>query len=380
MKLAGRQIAAFLRNPPPPDLLAIVLYGPDEGMVRERARLVAGRIVDDLQDPFRVATLTGADLKADPALLADEAAAISLTGGRRLIRLRAAADDCEKALQAVLDGSAADALIVIEAGDLPPRSKLRKLAEAHNRAAALPCYADDGSTVSRLVAHTVRRAGADIEPDALAFAAGYLGNDRATTRMEAEKLALYAGKGGKISLEDAVACIGDSAALSLDDIAFAVGAGDLVALAVALDRAAAETVAPVSILRAVGRHFQRLDAAQALIAAGTDERSAMTRLRPQVFFRRQEAFARQLRQWPQGRIFAVLAKLNQAEIDCKTTGLPDQQIAERALFDLARSGAQAAPAMARKSAADRLAPPTRAPSTSGGASSAAALSGLTEPP
>ena len=366
MKLAGRQIAAFLRDAPPPELLAVLLYGPDEGLVRERARLLAGKVVEDIGDPFRVATLTGPDLKADPALLADEAAAISLTGGKRLVRLRAASDDCATALEGVLDGPAADALIVVEAGDLPPRSRLRKLAESHGRAAALPCYADDDDAVSRLVEHAVRSIGARIDPDALAFASDHLGNDRMTTRMEAEKLALYAGDGGTITLEDAVACIGDSAVLSLDDIAFAVGAGDLAGLSGALDRAAAETTAPVSILRAVGRHFQRLDAAQTLIAAGRadDIRTAMTRLRPPVFFRRRDAFGRQIRRWPQSRILAAIARLNRAEIDCKTTGLPDRAIAERALVELARAGAQAAPAMARKSAAERLAPPTSAPSTS----------------
>ena len=364
MKLSGRQIAAFLRNPPPPDLLVVVLYGPDEGMVRERARLLAGKVVEDIQDPFRVASLSAMDLKADPARLADEAAAISLTGGKRLVRLRGAGDDCEKALQAVLDGPAADALIVVEAGELPPRSKLRRLAESHDRAAALPCYADDDDAVSQLVEHAVRSAGARIEPDALAFAADRLGSDRMTTRMESEKLALYAGEGGTITLEDAVACVGDSAALSLDDIAFAVGAGDLAGLSTALDRAAAEATAPISILRAVGRHFQRLDTVRTLVAAGAEARTAMTRLRPPVFFRRQAAFRSQLPRWPQGRILAALARLNRAEIDCKTTGLPDRAIAERVLIELAQAGSQAAPAMARKSAAERLAPPTSAPSTS----------------
>ena len=364
MKLSGRQITAFLRNAPPPELLAVILYGPDEGMVRERARLIGGKIVEDLQDPFRVAAISGPDLKADPALLADEAAAISLTGGRRLVRLHSAGDDCSTALKTALDGPAADALIVVEAGDLSPRSTLRRLAEAHDRAAAVPCYADDDDAVSRLVEHAVRSAGARIEPDALAFAADHLGNDRMTTRMEAEKLALYAGEGGSITLEDAVACIGDSAALSLDDIAFAVGAGDRAALSTALDRAVAEATAPVSILRAVGRHFQRLDTTQALVATGVDARTAMNRLRPPVFFRRREAFARQLRRWPHGRILAALARLNRAEIDCKTTGLPDRAITERVLIELAGAGAQAAPAMARKSAAERLAPPTSAPSTS----------------
>ena len=129
MKLAGRQVAAFLRDAPPPELLAVLLYGPDEGLVRERARLLAGKVVEDIRDPFRVATLTGPDLKADPALLADEAAAISLTGGKRLVRLRAAGDDCAKALEAVLDGPAADAFIVVEAGDLPEDVEFREHVE-----------------------------------------------------------------------------------------------------------------------------------------------------------------------------------------------------------------------------------------------------------
>ncbi len=338
MKLTGRKIDAFLREPPAA-VLAALLYGPDEGLVRERSRILAHTVVEDLQDPFRVAALSGLEAAADPARLADEAAAMSLTGGKRLVRLRPAGDECAPALEAALNGPAAETLIVVEAGNLPPRSALRRLAEAHSRAAALPCYADDAATIARLVEEAVRSAGARIAPDALAFVTAHLGNDRMTTRQEAEKLALYAGDGGEITLDDAVVCIGDSAALSLDDIAFAVGAGDLAALSRALDRAAAETVAPVAMLRAAGRHFQRIDMAQHHIAEGQNARSAMARLRPPVFFRRQDAFQSQMGRWPRNWLDRALARLNQAEIDCKTTGLPDRAVAERALLDITRAAA-----------------------------------------
>ncbi len=340
MKLAGRQIEAFLKAPLPEGLLAVLLYGPDEGLVRERSRLLAGKVVEDLQDPFRVATLSGPEAKADPALLADEAAAISLTGGARLVRLRPAGDESAEALRNALEGPAADALIVVEAGDLTPRSSLRKLAESHKRAAALPCYSDDADAVARLVERTVEEIGASIAPDALAFAAQHLGADRMTTRQEAEKLALHAGPGGRVTLEDAAACIGDSAALSLDDIAFAVGGGDVGGLAAALDRATADAVAPVAILRAVGRHFQRLDRASRDMAEGADARTAMSRLRPPVFFRRQTAFRAQLGRWPTHWLAAALERLNRAEIHCKTTGLPDRAIAERLLLDLAHAASR----------------------------------------
>ena len=50
------------------------------------------RVCPDLRDPFRVAELTAAALAADPARLADEAAQISLMGGRRVVRVREAGD------------------------------------------------------------------------------------------------------------------------------------------------------------------------------------------------------------------------------------------------------------------------------------------------
>lgn len=339
MKLTGQGIASFLADPPA-DIVAVLVYGPDEGLVRERAGILARKVVEDPNDPFRAASLTGAQIKDDPALLADEAAAISLTGGKRLVRVREAGEDCAAPLSDVLSGPVPDAMIVIEAGDLSPRSGLRKLAEGNATAAAIPCYVDGERDISQLISEAMAAMEARIESDALAFAARHLGADRMSTRSEIDKLVLYAGPGGRIGLDDIVACVGDAASLSLEDIAFAVGDGDLAGLVVALDRARAEAVAPVTILRTVGRHFQRLDAALAAKAEGADPRSAMSALRPPVFFKRQDAFRRQMERWPRDWISLGLTRLNDAEVNCKTTGLPDRAVAERMLMEMARAAAR----------------------------------------
>ncbi|MGC2522189.1 MAG: DNA polymerase III subunit delta, partial [Stellaceae bacterium] len=85
MKIAPSRVAAFLQRPDP-EIRAVLLYGPDAGLVRERADAVARTVCTDLSDPFRVAMLNGAVLAADPARLADEAAQLSLVGGRRVVR------------------------------------------------------------------------------------------------------------------------------------------------------------------------------------------------------------------------------------------------------------------------------------------------------
>src|SRR5258708_38788563 len=82
VKLAPSRIAAFLQRPDP-EIRAVLLYGPDGGLVRERAGIIGRTVCPDLNDPFRVADLSAATLAADPARLADETAQLSLTGGRR---------------------------------------------------------------------------------------------------------------------------------------------------------------------------------------------------------------------------------------------------------------------------------------------------------
>src|SRR6201996_954349 len=107
MKLQGAAVERFLGKPDPA-VRAVIVYGGDEGLVRERAARLGKTVVADLADPFQVAVLSGDALAGDPALLADEASAMSLMGGRRLIRIRDGSDKVTKALNAMLDGPTGD--------------------------------------------------------------------------------------------------------------------------------------------------------------------------------------------------------------------------------------------------------------------------------
>src|SRR5579859_3288274 len=102
VKVAPAKADGFVARP---DARArvVLVYGPDEGLVRERTVRLCRTVVDDLDDPFRVADLDAVKLKDDIARLVDEAAAIPLTGGRRVVRVRGADDGCAKAVTAVLE-------------------------------------------------------------------------------------------------------------------------------------------------------------------------------------------------------------------------------------------------------------------------------------
>lgn len=333
MKVSGAAADRFTKAPPE-GICAVLLYGPDAGLVRERASNLIIAIVDDPGDPFRLTELTVSALRDDQTILADETAALSLTGGRRVVCVRNATDIIADIFNKLLKTTTADsALVIVEAGDLGPRSKLRKTFEAADNGASIACYSDDGRTIEAVIRETLSARNLTVSPDALQYLRDNLGGDRLVSRSELEKLALYMGNdGGDVTLADAITCIGDTANMTLDDLAFASASGDLSQLTRLIDRVRQEGTASIAILRVLARHFQRLHLASALIESGKSPELAMKSLKPPVFFKQSNAFRSQCIRWPTDLLEATLESIGQAEAACKTTGAPSDEICGQLLL------------------------------------------------
>lgn len=339
MKLQARAIESFLRQPDPA-IRAILVYGPDHGLVRERADSLGRTVLADLGDPFRVADLPAGRLVEDPVRLADEAAAQSLTGGRRLIRIRDADDRSQDSFARFLQTPpAGDSLVVVEAGDLGPRAPLRLLFEGSPIAAALPCYVDDETSLRRVLETRLRDAGLTAERDALAVLAECLVGDRLVAAREIEKLILYMGSSRTIRLVDVQAVVGDAAAIDLDEAAWSAAAGNPGGTDKTLRRLFGEGQSAVAILRLAQKHFQRLHWVSTQLARGVSLESAMAGLKPPVFYKRQAAFTAQVRRWTPAKLAEALDRLAETEAACKRTGAPDETLCARTLLGLATAAA-----------------------------------------
>jgi DNA polymerase-3 subunit delta len=341
VKIEPRQVEAFLKKPDP-KIRGVVVYGNDDGLIAERAVALAKTVCEDLKDPFRVVDIAGDALKHDPARLADEFGAMSLMGGRRVIRVRPAGEESADALENLAAAAAGDALIVIEGGNLTPRSALRALAETEDCLAALPCYMDSEAALEGLVESAARARGLGVDTDALDWIVERLGGDRGQSRSEVDKLLLYKeGDGSKtVALDDAIAVLGDTAAIGIDNVIAATFDGELIALDRALDRVFAEGGNPVQLVRALQRHADQLHLVAGHAAKGGNLEAAMFKARglPRGGPVRQR-FERHLRAWTLTRLSHVLERLLEAEIQCKSTGLPDEAIARRTCLGLAKAEA-----------------------------------------
>jgi DNA polymerase-3 subunit delta len=334
MIVAARDADRFAAGPPK-GLRAALVFGPDAGLVQERAEKLLKTVTPDLTDPFNVADLSEAVLQSDPARLADEAAAISMMGGRRVVRVRGATNDLADLFESFLDDPPGDALVVVEAGDLAKSAALRKLFESDDKAAAIACYADTARNLEDVVRDALRAEGLSIAPDALADAVSRLGSDRGVTRRELEKLALYAKGQKSVSLEDVRAAMGDEAEARAEEACDAAGSGDFARLDLALERLWIADMQPVAVTRSAMGHFQRLLQVCEATARGENLESALKRLRPPLHFLRADSFKAQLRRWQQDRIGEALDMLLEAETLSKTTAVPAEAAVGRTLMNIA---------------------------------------------
>lgn len=329
MKLESRRVPAFLRDPG--SVRVVLLHGEDVGMIRERAEALTRAVAGGLDDPFRVAELARDEVDR----LEAEAASLPMTGGRRVVRVRDAGEAARAGVEAVL-ASTAPALVVLEAPSLASASRLRRAVEAASDGAAIGCYPEEGRALEETIRDVLGSAGVAVEPEALAWLVAHLGADRAATRREVEKLALYAGKGGRVDMDAATACVGDLAGLSLDDALFAATQGDVATADRALELALSEGGSAVGVLRAALLHMQRLHRARLAVDRGVSPAEAAKTARPPVFFRRVGAFARALGLWTEPALMEAMDALTEAERGCKRTGAPDLAICRHAILALAR--------------------------------------------
>ncbi len=325
MKLDAARIDSFLKSPG--NTGVVLIFGKDPGLVAERGLTLIKTTLGGTDDPFRFAELHN----PDPATLLAEATAACLTGGRRVVRVRDASDSLAKPLETLL-AHPPDALVILEAGDLTAKSRLRALAEKHPAAAAIPCYAIDAARLPRVIADRLRAHGLALEPDAVAWVAANIAPEEGPLAQAIELLTLYAGTEQHLSLSDVSAALADGGEISLQDAVDATLTGDPAATDRALTLAYDEGVSPVAILRVLLAELMRLRLAA---ASGLPASAAIAAMRPPVFFKRVPLVTRALTLWPLPALTDAIRAALAAEAACKTTHIPDQAFCRQTLLAFA---------------------------------------------
>ena len=332
--LRGKDIDAFLARPDAGRPI-ILLYGPDAGLVRERADALMASAVDDPNDPFSLVRLDGDELSAEPSRLVDEAMTVPLFGGRRAIRVRAGSRNFASGVDTLADSPIRDCRIVIEAGDLRAESPLRKACERAKTAVAIGCYPDTERDLAKLIDEELRISNLRLAPDARAVLMGLLGGDRQASRNELRKLTLYAHAAGEVTLDDVMAVVADASELKLDPIVDAAFAGNPATVETEFAKAMVAGTYPGVIISAAQRQAAWLHKSALAIAEGTPASAVLEGGYPRLHFSRKGAVEVALRNFSPARLVGIIDQLATAALDMRKQNTLAAAIAQRTLLAIA---------------------------------------------
>jgi DNA polymerase III subunit delta len=330
----AHQADSFLKAPDV-RLAAVLLYGSDAGLVLERGQMLAKLLSRRDNPPGEILRFEDGDLDDNPDRLAVELQTMPMFGGRKIIRANAGRRISGAALKPLIDGGGLQGFLIVEAGNLKPDDSLRALFEKAAHTAAVACFPDEDGDLANLVTRALQAHGLRIGPDARDLLVSRLGADRALSRSEIDKLALYALGATEVSVDDVDAVVGDASDLQLDHIPQAAASGDAAAAVADADRASAAGESAQSILLATQRYFLRLHRLRAAIEQGRSPDEAVRQLRPPVHFKQQGALAAQARAWSAARLAQAVAEIGGVIKATRATGALEDILAERLLLKLA---------------------------------------------
>ncbi len=337
--IKARDVARLLQNPDR-TYQAFLLYGPEEGVVNDRARTLATVLAKRSEPPGTLLRIGERDLAERPEALAVEARTLPMFDGPKIIRVTASAKLKVDLLQELLNESL-EARLIIEAGNLKPAAKLRKIFEKAAKAAALPCYFEGARDMATIIDEELTAHGFQVSREVAHYLASLLGSDLAIARSELQKLALYVGAGDQQDVRQPVtiahinAIIGDSSAPALDELMAATLGGQPGQAMGQLERLLAQGTGCQTILILLLRHLNRLHQVQSQTARGMSLDQAMKTLKPPVFFKQTDSFKRQCQHWPLPALASALRLVRKAVLESRFRPELESELTAQLLLTLA---------------------------------------------
>jgi DNA polymerase-3 subunit delta len=311
-----------------------LFHGPDEA----QSRALATRLLEALGASKFV--LTGGAVKSDPAALADEASAMSLFGGKRLVWVEPATRDIEDGVAALLEGPPGESAVVAIAGALPKTSTLLKLAESSPEALAFAAYAPEGQDAERMVIDVARRFGLKVSPPVAARIADGADNDQAIVAQELQKLALYIDASPHAPKEldhGAIDDVGaDTAEGDFQRLADLALGGELDELSGELARLPAAGSEAIPVIRSLQRRVLMLAPLRARVERGERVDAVMTSSARALFWKDKTKVQRMLSKWSAEDLMTVADRAGKLERSLMFTAAPDREALGEELIAIAR--------------------------------------------
>lgn len=339
MKISNQNIDKFLSRDFQ-NYNAILLYGPDLGLVSDHCDKIIRKAIDtDLATAsLNKIKLQYKEVCANPSILIEELMSMSFFGNKKIVIIENVEGILPKALQEILEDNK-DNIIVFKAQELPSSSNIRKFFETKKNMAALPCYIDSSIAIKQLILKFLKEHNLELEdPSVIDEISEMLKGDRKAIESEMKKIALYYNNQNKerirVPSKELFSILStDYLLLEYDSLLNSIIANDSAKFQQLISQMLSSGENIITILRNISSFFIKLLKAKTIIEKrNLPIDTALKAVTPPVFFKQVPIFKKALNKYSIPSILRILNQLTEIEKNCKTVSVPQEAISKN-LYD-----------------------------------------------
>jgi DNA polymerase-3 subunit delta len=341
MKITSKQFALDLKNNALESFSKLnLIYGDDSGLVKSLANQLTQRLSSG--DELAIERVSAVALADNPSVLYDTAFAVSMFASVKVIIIDDYIDLGQKArkvnenLAELLDmqDQLDQTYIIIPAIGLDATASLVKKYEKDSGSISVRCFVDSNFDLKKVITEFFEEKNKKLDSKALMYLQSSLGNDRMITMQELDKLDLYTLNKSDVSMQDCLDCIVSADSVNLFKFCDAVGLKDKNSAQKFLFLLVEEGNDYAMILSAVVRHLKRLLIVKSNAEkSGSTVMSEMSKLRPPVFFGKEE-FAKQVDNFTMQELEQSVLNFMQFQVDTRLNPEASKSMIEEFIFNL----------------------------------------------
>ena len=241
----------------------------------------------------------------------------SLFSKKKIITIHNATDKIIKQLKDIISKHPENVLLIIFAGILEKKSKLRYLFETDSKTICIPCYLDSDKDLEIIAKTELKKNNIILSRESINLLIEKSNCDRNNLKNEIEKIKSFALNEKNLEIDSIKSIINFSGEYKSDNIVNECLCGNIIQYKKILSELYTNTVNQILLLRVLSNKIQRLLSMKELQIKQQSLDNLLNEIKPPIFWKEKPIVKKQLTVWSLNDLKKTIQEINDTEILCK---------------------------------------------------------------
>ena len=241
----------------------------------------------------------------------------SLFSNKKIITINNGTDKIIKQVKDIVEKIPENVFIIIFAGVLEKKSKLRNFFETNIKTLCIPCYLDNEKDLAIIAKTELKKNNIILSSEVINLLIEKSNNDRANLRNEIEKITSFALNKKNLEIDEIKLIINFSGEYKSDNFINECLCGNILQYKKILSELYSNTVNQISLLRILSNKIQRLLNMKEIEENYSNLDDLLNASKPPIFWKEKPMVKKQLTIWTLNNLKKTIYEINDIELLCK---------------------------------------------------------------